>query len=615
MPLALELAAARVGALSPAQIAERLGDCLAVLTAGSRSALDRQQTLRATLSWSHDLLTTAERVLFRRLAVFAGSFALEATEHVTAGEGVEQRHVADLLGRLVDKSLVVAEDEEEAGGYRYRLLEPVRQFARERLVEASEMSSVAARHLAFYLAVARAADPEGAEARQVVGHDRLEADHDNLRAALAWALRHEAEQALALAVHMWPMWMAGSHFQEGSRWLHAALAAAPAPTAVRAQALRAAGGLGMRLGQMSMLSELGAERVAIFRALGDRGAVAHALDEAGVYEYMAGRYDRAERLYAQSRALAEELDDRKVLAAVRHSEGVLAQCRGDFAGARETLLQSLARLRELPGGDGDRFFRVHTLGLFVAAEGPGGAPRMYFEETAQFFRRVDARDAVGYVLAGLGDVARAQGLNGPAQERLTESLDHFREAEDAMGTAFALNRLGNLAGALGKYELGREWLEEGLALRRELGDRRGVGMTLGNLGVLAAHAGDVERGRLRLGEALALFEETDDGPGQTGMTLNLGNLAADGGEPEHACELLDASREMAEQQRLFRCAGWATLTLAELAIADGDAERAARLLDAARGHLRPLGDRLGIARCLELDQAVAKGALSRSRQG
>ena len=112
---------------------------------------------------------------------------------------------------------------------------------------------------------------------------------------------------------MWPMWMAGSHFQEGSRWLEAALAAAPAPTALRAEALRAACGLGIRLGRTDALSGLGAERVAIFRALGDRGAVAHALDEAGVYEYMAGRYDRAERLYAQSRALAEELDDGKVL--------------------------------------------------------------------------------------------------------------------------------------------------------------------------------------------------------------------------------------------------------------------------------------------------------------
>jgi predicted ATPase/DNA-binding SARP family transcriptional activator len=613
MPLALELAAARVGALSPAQIAARLGDCLAVLTAGSRSALDRQQTLRATLSWSHALLTTSERALFRRLGVFAGTFALEAAEEVVAGEGVEERQVADLLAQLVDKSLVVAEDDSD--GYRYRLLEPMRQYACELLVEADETTILEARHHAFYLELARAADPERAVGGPILASGRLEADHDNLRAALGWALGHEPEQALRLAVHMGPMWMAGSHFQEGSRWLHAALAAAPAPTERRAEALRTACGLELRLGRGGGVSELGTERLAIFRALGDRCAVAHALDEVGVYEYMAGRYDRAERLYAESLALAEELDDRKVAAAVLHSVNVLAQCRGDFAGAREALMESLARLREVPAEDAEAFFRVHTVGLFVAGEGPGGAPRMYFEETAQFFRRVDARRAIGYVLAELGDVARAQGLAEPARERLTESLAHFREARDAMGTAFALNRLGNLAGVLGEHELGREWLEEGLALRHELGDRRGVGMTLSNLGVLAARAGDLERGRSLIGDALALFEETDDAPGQAGMRLNLGNIAADAGEPERARELLEASRRMAEPQNLFRAAGWVTLRLAELAIADGDAGRAARLLDAALERLRPLGDRWGVARCLELDQAIAKRSLSPARQG
>ena len=129
-----------------------------------------------------------------------------------------------------------------------------------------------------------------------------------------------------------------------------------------------------------------------------------------------------------------------------------------------------------------------------------------------------------------------------------------------------------------------------------------------------ARAGDLARGRALLGDALALFEETDDVPGQAGMRLNLGNIAADAGEPARARELLQASRELAVPQRLLRVAGWVTLMLAELAIADGDAERAARLLDQALERLRPLGDRWGVARCLELDQAVAKGSLSQARQ-
>ena len=613
MPLALELAAARVGALSPAQIAERLSDSLTVLTAGSRSALDRQQTLRATLSWSHDLLTPAERAQFRRLAVFAGTFSLDAAEAVTSGEGVARTEVTDVLARLVDKSLVVADDCAE--GYRYRLLESMRQYARERLVEAGEATALLAQHHAYYLGLARALDPEAGNGEPVRHPDSLEEDHDNLRAALAWSLREAPEQALKLALYVWPMWMAGSHFQEGSRWLKAALAAAPAPTEVRAEALRALGGLEVRLGRTAKVARLGAERVEIFRALGDRRAVAHALDEVGVYEYMAGRFDLADELYSQSRALAEELGDRSVAAAVLHSCGILALTRSDFAGARELLLDSLTRLREIPDDDSEPFFRVHTVGLFVATGGPAGNPRLYFEETMQFFRRVDARRAIGYVLAALGDVARAQGLNTPARERFDESLAHFRDARDPMGTAFTLNRLGNLAGALGEHELGREWLEEALQLRREMGDRRGAGLTLGNLGVLLAHAGDVERGRSLIGEALALFEETDDAPGQMGMRLSLAHIAADAGEPEDARDLLEEVRTRADRLLLFRVAGWISIALAELAIAAGHGERATELIDTALERLRPLGDTWGIARCLELDQAAAKRSLSAAGEG
>ena len=160
--------------------------------------------------------------------------------------------------------------EEDSDGYRYRLLEPMRQYARELLVEAGDATTLEARHHAFYLELARGADPEGPAAGPIVAAGRLEADHDNLRAALGWALRHEPQQALRLAVHVGPMWMAGSHFQEGSRWLQAALAAAPAPTELRAEALRTACGLRLRLGRTGGLIELGSERVEIFRALGSR---------------------------------------------------------------------------------------------------------------------------------------------------------------------------------------------------------------------------------------------------------------------------------------------------------------------------------------------------------
>jgi predicted ATPase/DNA-binding SARP family transcriptional activator len=613
MPLALELAAARAGSLSPAQIAERLGDSLAVLTAGSRVALDRQQTLRATLNWSHELLTPDEQVEFRRLAVFAGSFTLDAAEAVTVGDEVDERAVADVLARLVDKSLVVAD--EGAGGYRYRLLESMRQYAAERLREAGEAATFEARHCDVFLALARAADPEYAADGPVGSIGRLEADHDNLRAAIAWALRNDPERALRLAVHMWPMWMDAGHYREGSRLLGAALDAAPAPTELRAEGLRAMCGLNVRLGYSAELSRLGRERLAIYEELGDRNAVAHARDEVGVYEYMVGRYDEAERLYRSSLSLARELGDPRAAAAALHSLAVLAQCRARFEEGREALLDSLSLLRELPPEDPVPFFRVHTVGLFVAPEGPGRVPRMYYEETLQFFRRVDGRSAIGYALAGLGDVSRAQGLRDPARDRLNESLAHFREARDQMGTAFVLNRLGNLAGVIGEHELGREWLDEALELRRELGDRRGAGVTMGNLGVLTARAGDPERAQAVIADALALFEERDDLPGQMGMRLALGNVAADAGDAARGRELLEAHRAASDELLLPRAYGWASLRLAELAASEGDQEGAASFVDEALSRLRPLGDRWGVARALELDQAAAKSPLSPAGEG
>jgi predicted ATPase/DNA-binding SARP family transcriptional activator len=213
MPLALELAAARTSALAPAQIASRLDDALHVLGRGSRAAVTRQQTLHATLAWSHDLLDEDERVLFRRLAVFPGSMSLEAVEHVCGGDGLD---VVDLLSRLVDKSLVQAEH--ARGMARYRLLETIRQFADERLRDAGERAARVRAHRDWYVAFAWAHDPERAVGVVNDTPQALEIEHDNLRAALSSGLADDPAVALRLAVSMWRFWLARGQFAEGGRW-------------------------------------------------------------------------------------------------------------------------------------------------------------------------------------------------------------------------------------------------------------------------------------------------------------------------------------------------------------------------------------------------------------
>ena len=195
IPLAIELAAARVG-LSVEQIAERLDDSLRLLSAGSRTASPRQRTLRGTLDWSYALLSEPERRLFCRLSVFAGGWTLEAAEAVGAGGQTEQSDVLDLLSRLVEKSLVVAEAT-GGGGVRYRMLEPIRQYAREKLQEGGEGEEVRRRHASFFLALAEEAEPRLRGPEDMEWLERLEVEHDNLRAALSWALeRGEAELGL-----------------------------------------------------------------------------------------------------------------------------------------------------------------------------------------------------------------------------------------------------------------------------------------------------------------------------------------------------------------------------------------------------------------------------------
>ena len=285
IPLALELAAARIGVLSVERIAERLNDSLRLLTAGGRSALPRHRTLRATLEWSHELLGKPERKLFRRLSVFAGGLTLEAAEAVGAGNGIEQHEVLDLLSKLVDKSLVVAEASPgEEVALRYRMLEPLRQYGQERLVESGEAQRVRERHAQYYLALAEGADAQEAErelnaARPVAWLKRMESEHANLRTALNWSLGTSptvddaAELGLRLAVALWWFWHTRDYLSEGRRYLERAGSgmSKPTTTRLRARALDGAAWLALYQGDHGASKALMEEALALYRELGGRG--------------------------------------------------------------------------------------------------------------------------------------------------------------------------------------------------------------------------------------------------------------------------------------------------------------------------------------------------------
>ena len=472
MPLALELAASRIALLSPAQIAQRLGDALGLLSGGSRAGRTRQQTLRATLAWSHDLLDEPERALYRRLGVFAGSFGLEAVEGICAGP-------LDTLARLVDKSLVQVE--RGTDGHRYRLLETVRQDARERLARAGERAALESAHRAWYLALAESADrdrdPDVAATWPV---ERLEPEHDDLRAAPASAIRHDPPSALRLACALWWFWLARGDFVEGRRWLDQALAGAPEPTPERARALLAAGAIDIRTRVELRMWALGQEALAIARRQGDQHAEARGLERLGAMA--TGLYDprRAERAFVDGLTLAREIGDDAVIVASTQALGVLAGLRGRNARARVLLTGVLERLEALPQSSGPLFWALRICPVVIP--GPGGAPRSFFEDTFCVLRAVGPRTGAGYVLCNVAETWRSDGDYGAARDALDRALALFRDLGDAQGAAGALNALGNLARSTGELEAGRRWLAEALEIRRTIRDAREIATTLCSVG-------------------------------------------------------------------------------------------------------------------------------------
>ena len=426
VPLALELAAARVGVLSAAQLAARLDDRFRLLTAGPRTALPRQQTLRAAVDWSHALLSGPERALLRRLAVFAGGWTLEAGEAVAAGDGLEPRAVLDLLARLVDQSLVLADV--QRGAARYRLLETLRQYAQEQLEEAGEAARTRDRHLAYFLRLAEEAEPQlrGPAARAAV--ERLEEEHDNLRLALEWALRAGGAGAAALRLSgalAW-FWWGRNYHSEGRRWLARTLAAGPGRTAAHAKALHGAGWLAHHQRDLGEARARLGESLAIARERGDRWAVAWALHALGRVAYFEGDPAAAAALGGESLAVGEAVGDGWLVAWALHLLGIAAHLEADYPTARAYYERSLALRRGLGYQEGVGLL-LNLLGIVAWREGDFARAHALQREALATLQGLLGSWAVGVVLANFAALAAVQGQPARAV-RLASAAAALREA-------------------------------------------------------------------------------------------------------------------------------------------------------------------------------------------
>jgi predicted ATPase/DNA-binding SARP family transcriptional activator len=432
LPLAIELAAARVKVLSPQAMVARLeeqGGKLRLLVGGPRDLPPRQRALRDAIAWSYDLLNADEQRALRLLGVFAGGCTLEGAEAVIGGQ--DSRPALDLVSSLLDKSLL-ASDESDDGQTRYRMLETIREYALEQLAAHGEVEDARSLHSEYYLRMAETSERELRGARQGEWLARVEVEHDNLRAVLSWAIgKGDAALAVSLSGALWTFWFMHGHLSEGRRWLRTALALpGPVPEEARASALNALAAAALQQGEYAEAELLLAESLPIWRSLGDQRGMGRTLNQLASVAFFARDFASAFQLYEESLGYWRTLGEQWQAGTVLSNLGLTALNMEDYSRAERLLVESVEMQRALS----DRGVAIVGLGN------------------------------LGSVYLHRGDYDRAASL-------YKEFLERNRAIGDKRNEVHALRDLGRVAACQGEYETALNYYQEGLKLAQELGDR------------------------------------------------------------------------------------------------------------------------------------------------
>lgn len=465
IPLALELAAARVAVLSVHDIAARLDDRFNLLTQGSRTALPRQQTLRALVDWSYDLLEADERVLFSRLSIFVGKFNLAAAEAICADEHVPAARLLDVLARLVAKSLLLVETDGADG--RFYFLETIRAYARDRLRAAGEVDVMQQRHADWFAQSIAQAEKQLRGANQLQWLTRLEIDHADLRAALKWTHEHtDADRLVQLAAHLARFWSIRGYWSEGQTWLTLALQRHTRASLARASALIGLAELTRLKHGLAESQPLYAASLELYQTLGDEWGIALA----SAYSLI-GEEDvsRAARLFADSLTRARALND--------------------------------------PWLQASAYFRM---GFYALRHDDPVAGEAYLEQVLVYARQAGDRWLIGGTLSNLGEIARSRQDYDRARALYSEAITVQRELDDHHGLAIALHNLGRVALCQGDYARARSFFQDSLQQYQELGRLRGLCECLAGLGGVAAGRQQADRAVRLLAAAKAQLTRAKD---------------------------------------------------------------------------------------------------------
>jgi predicted ATPase/DNA-binding CsgD family transcriptional regulator len=492
LPLAIELAAARIKLLPPQALLKRLEHRLSILTGGACNSPFRQQTLRNTIQWSYDLLSAQEQRLFRRLAVFVGGFTLPAVETLCAAlddEGAES--VSDGVNLLINKSLlrssVQVGDEEEP---RLGMLETIRTYALERLTASGELEATRKAHAAYYLALAEEARSHLAGLQQVVWLERLEREHDNLRAAMQWGLSPGAgsegsqriELALQLASTLQPFWLIRGHLSEGQSFLERALASSEGATApVRAGALTAAARQTLGQGDYQRGEALCQQSLALCQKIGDTAGIALSLYLLGIVTWRLGRPTVTQQQTEQALALYRQLGDKDRIAYSLFQLAYLVSSQGEYARACLLLEECLALHSELGNKRGIAHTLLQLAQVLFFSQGNSARIYLLIEESLALSQEVGFKEGLATSLWLQGRLALVDGDAERAHALAEQSAQLYREIGHRQGLAQAFSLLARVIVVQGDYATARALYEESLAIAREIGDKMTIAVCLEGL--------------------------------------------------------------------------------------------------------------------------------------
>jgi predicted ATPase/uncharacterized protein HemY len=598
LPLAIELVAARIKLLPPQKLREKLVSRLHAAVGGARDLPARQQTLRGALDWSYHLLGEGEQRLFARLAVFAGGCTLESAETVCNADNDLELDVLDGIDSLVSKSLL-RQGAEIEGEPRFEMLETIREYAFEKLGDAGEETTMRNRHLAFFRKFMDVVNSQSQE--QLAWQDRLEVEHDNLRAALNWSKIATADQVtdLELAIALAPFWLTRGYYSEGQRWLEDALEKdQEAPALLRAKALFQTGQMARNQGDYKRARAHFEASLALYREVDNQRGVASVLNNLGWVDFFEGDTRKAASFFEESLTICRAIDAKNGIASSLHSLGRIKAREGDYTTARALHEESLALYRQV-GSEGGIAGALSELGDLMLSQDDYDSARTLYEESMAIRPKSAGKSSFAGLLGRLGRLAAYQREWRRASDLLEGSLAIYREVGDKRGSAWVLSGIGWAAEEQGDDVTAIKYYKQSLALYQHVGEKPSIASNFRALGNVARNQRAFETAHSYYQQSLTASREIRDQRGVAETLHQLGRLALREHEDAKAITLCEESLVICKETGNKRNLGWILATLGRSVMRQAEFGRAHMLFEESLIIQHELNRPAGIADALE----------------